>query len=168
MKLDDLLKEYGETLTAPVADFGAVLAESRRRRNRKWMAGVVGLAAAACLVWMLWVPKATPRVAVSSARPVPLVETAKIATPVVAAQSRPVRRRVAPLREEIRFIEIAATSLLPQPQNYRIVRVSVNGERLMALGVLRPNQTIQPQMLADVLIGDDGIARAVRVMANEF
>jgi hypothetical protein len=168
MKLDDLLKEYGETLTAPVADFGAVLAESRRRRNRKWMAGVVGLAAAACLVWMLRMPKAAPVVAVASARPAPVVEVAKLSTPGVIAVSRPVMRRAAPVREELRFVEIASTSLLPQPQNYRIVRVSVNGERLMALGVLRPNQTIQPQMLADVLIGDDGIARAVRVMAKEY
>lgn len=168
MKLDELLKEYGETLTAPVADFGALLAESRRRRNRKWMAGVVGLAAAACLVWMLRVPKAAPAVADSSARPAPLVETAKIATPVVAAVSRPVLRRAVPVREEVRFIEIAATSLLPQPQHFQIVRVSVSGERLMALGVLQPNQRMRSRMVADVLMGEDGIARAVRVLSNEF
>lgn len=168
MKLDDLLKEYGETLTAPVADFGALLEESRRRRNRKWIARAAGLAVAACLAWMLWAPKVASPVDVVSVERMPTVVAEPVATPATTAVSRPVVRRVVPRREEVRFIAIAETSMLPQPQNFQVVRVSVSGERLLALGVLRPNQMIQARMVADVLMGDDGIARAVRVVANEY
>jgi hypothetical protein len=168
MRLDDLLKEYGETLTAPVADFSAILADSRRRRRQRWMVGLVGLAAAACACWMLLAPRAPRRVEEQNIAPIAAASTPVAAKTVPAAGRRPARARRPIAREETDFVALAETSMLPKPQTYQVVRVSVSGERLFALGVLRPNQSIQPRMVADVLLGDDGIARAVRVMANEY
>lgn len=66
------------------------------------------------------------------------------------------------------FVAIAETRMLQQPQIYQVLRVSVSGQRLMALGVLRPNQVMRSTMMADVLLGDDGMARAIRVVGNEY
>jgi hypothetical protein len=166
MKLDGLLKEYGETLTAPIPDFAALVVEARRRRQRAWMASFAVLAAAACLAWMFWMPKAEPVRVPAEAVAAPLVATVPVE--VVTPKLRTVRRKPVPPREEAGFIAIAETRMLPQPQTYQVLRVSVSGQRLMALGVLRPNQLVQPTMMADVLMGDDGMARAVRVLANEY
>jgi hypothetical protein len=166
MKLDGLLKEYGETLTAPIPDFAALMTVARRRRQRAWMASFAGLAAAACLAWMLWMPKVEAVRVPVEAVAAPLVARAPVE--VVTPKLRNVRRKPAPAREEAGFIAIAEMRMLPQPQTYQVLRVSVSGQRLMALGVLRPNQLMRPTMMADVLMGDDGIARAVRVVGNEY
>ena len=167
MKLDGLLKEYGETLTTPIPDFAALMAAARRRKQRAWIGGLAGLAAAACLAWMLWLPKVEEvRVPVEGAS-APVMASVPAAI-VVAPKLRAVRRATPPVREETGFVAIAETRMLPQPQTYQVLRVSVSGQRLMALGVLRPNQVMSPTMTADVLMGDDGMARAVRVVGNDY
>ena len=169
MKLDGLLKEYGETLTAPIPDFAALMAESRRRKRRVWIASLSGLAAAACAAWMLWTPKVEHvQKPVEVAPAVAATAPVEVAVPVVARKFRPVKKSAPVMREEARFVSIAESQMLPQPQAYQVLRVSVSGQRLMALGVLRPNQVVRPMMTADVLLGDDGMARAVRVLGNEY
>ncbi len=166
MKLDGLLKEYGETLTTPIPDFAALVAEARRRKQRTWIRTLSGLAAAACLAWVIWIPKP----AAVKVRKAPAIEPVAASRPVEVAALKPrrVRRLPSPVREETGFVAIAETRMLPQPQAYQVLRVSVSGQRLMALGVLRPNQVVYPTMMADVLMGDDGMARAVRVVENEY
>ncbi len=170
MKLDGLLKEYGETLTAPIPDFAALMAESKWRKQRAWIGSLAGLAAAASVAWILLMPKAeavrVPVVAVGA--PVMASAPAVVINPVAPPRLRTVRRAASPVREESGFVAIAETRMLPQPQTYQVLRVSVSGQRLMALGVLRPNQVMLPIMIADVLLGDDGLARAVRVVGNEY
>jgi hypothetical protein len=170
MKLDGLLKEYGETLTAPIPDFAALMAESRRRKQRVWVGALAGLAAAACMAWMLWMPKTEAVRAPVEIETTPVVASvpAPALAPVLAPKLRAVKRTAPVVREESDFVAIAETRMLPQPQSYQVLRVSVSGQRLMALGVLRPNQLMRPTMTADVLLGDDGMARAVRVVGNEY
>jgi hypothetical protein len=170
MKLDGLLKEYGETLTAPIPDFAALMAESRRRKQRVWVGALAGLAAAACVAWMLWMPKAEAVRTAVEIEPTPVVASvpAPPPAPVPEPRIRAVKRVAPRVREESGFVAIAETRMLPQPQSYQVLRVSVSGQRLMALGVLRPNQLMRPTMTADVLLGDDGMARAVRVVGNEY
>ncbi len=169
MKLDGLLKEYGETLTTPIPDFAVLMAESRRRKRRVWIASLSGLAAAACVAWMLWTPKVEQvQMPVEVVPAVVARVPAEIAAPVVARKIRPAKKSAPVIREESGFVSIAESRMLPQPQAYQVLRVSVSGQRLMALGVLRPNQVMHPMMTADVLIGDDGMARAVRVLGNEY
>lgn len=171
MKLDGLLKEYGETLTVPIPDFPALMAEARRRKQRAWIGSLAGLAAAACVAWMLWLPKVEEvrvPVAVATAPVMASVPSGIVALDVIVPKLRAVRRVAPPVREETGFVAIAETRMLPQPQSYQVLRVSVSGQRLMALGVLRPNQVMSPMMTADVLMGDDGMARAVRVVGNEY
>ncbi len=167
MKLDGLVKEYGETLTAPIPDFAAVLAESRRRKQRRWIGSLTGMAAAASVAWILWLPK--PAEVKVTVAPVVASLPLELAAPaVVAPKLRAVHRAAVPVREETGFVAIAEMRMLPQPQTYQVLRVSVSGQRLMALGVLQPNQVMRPTMMADVLLGDDGMARAIRVVGNEY
>ena len=168
MILDGLLKEYGETLTAPIPDFAALVAESRRSKKRAWIGTLTGLAAAACLAWMLWMPKAAEVILPVAAPVIASVSSEPDSPVVVAPKLRALRSMAAPVHEETGFIAIAETRMLPQPQVYQVLRVNVSGQRLMALGVLRPNQVVQPRMMADVLMGDDGMARAIRVVGNEY
>ncbi len=169
MKLDGLLKEYGETLTTPIPDFAALLAESKRRKRRVWVGSLSALAAAACVAWMLWLPKVEHvQVPLAVAPAIVASAPAEVAAPVVARNLRPAKKSAPPVREEFGFVSIAESGMLPQPQGYQVLRVSVSGQRLMALGVLRPNQVMRPTMTADVLLGDDGMARAVRVLGSEY
>ena len=100
MKLDGLLKEYGETLTAPIADFGALMAESRRRKQRVWIGSLTGLAAAACVAWMIWMPKTEVVRAPIEIATTPVVASvpAPEVTPVLAPKLRAVKRAAPVLR----------------------------------------------------------------------
>jgi hypothetical protein len=166
MKLNDLMSEYRESLGTPVApDFDALLRQQRRKTGRTWLVAMSAVAAAIAAV-VFWprpevvrpVPPSEPSVAV--VRHVPEV-TAPVARRRAAAPRRLVRDEMAG------FVAIAETSMLPRPQMLQVLRVNVSGNRLAALGVLRPDQTMRPSMMADVLLGDDGMARAIRVVANE-
>jgi hypothetical protein len=171
MKLQELLEEYRDSLpSAEAPAFEALLRQEKKRQGwRIWLSA--GLAAAACLVAVLaWpareqtVPVGLPQIAEA---PAP-VEVARVeaAAPVVKRAGK--RRARAKATEELAgFVAIAETSMLPQPTMFQVLRVSVSGPRLAALGVLRPNQMVSPTMTADVLLGDDGMARAIRVVANE-
>lgn len=169
MKLQELLEEYRDGLPDADAPAFEVLLQ-RDKRRQVWRIGLsAGLAAAACLVAVLaWpareqpLPLAPP---VITAEPV-AVEVAPVEAAVPEVKPA-VRRRTKPVDEIAGFVAIAETSMLPQPAMFQVLRVSVSGPRLAALGVLRPNQMVSPTMTADVLLGDDGMARAIRVVANE-
>jgi hypothetical protein len=171
MKLQELLEEYRDSLPSEsVPAFDELLKQQKRRQTRRiWLSA--GLAAAACLMAVLgWNARQRPIAVV----PVPVV--AKVPAPVevevVSAVPDPlvkraVKKRPKAVDEVSGFVAIAENSMLPQPAMFQVLRVSVSGQRLAALGVLRPDQFVRPTMTADVLLGDDGMARAVRVVANE-
>lgn len=166
MKLQELLEEYRQSLPVNGApSFEALL--QREKRRKAWRISIgAALAAAACLAGVLFWP-----------RPVPVPQEAPVAIaiqPLEAAQPTPPApvRRTRPKRARgldavAGFVAIAETSMLPQPATFQVLRVSVSGQRLAALGVLRPDQLVRAEMTADVLLGDDGMARAIRVVANE-
>ena len=176
MKLDGLLKEYRESLpVAPALDFEALKKREQRKSNSWW---VLGLAAAACLA-MIWMwPQAVKRelpvrVVVKNEAPVQVAITAPVPVAKRAVHvARPGRRSVpqrlkSQVEVEDGFVALGASSMLPRPDTFQVLRVSVSGPRLAALGVLRPDQPVSNTMTADVLLGDDGMARAIRVVANE-
>lgn len=66
-------------------------------------------------------------------------------------------------RVELPFVELAESAMLPAPAIVQIVRVSVRSERLSALGIALPVGA--EEIDAEVLVGDDGIARALRLVS---
>lgn len=166
MKLQELLVEYRQSLPVNGApSFEALLRREKRRKAWRLSIGAA-LAAAACMAGVMFWPRPVP---VPHEAPVAIafqpLEAAQPAPPTPVRRTRPKRR---PGMEAVAgFVAIAETSMLPQPAAFQVLRVSVSGQRLAALGVLRPDQLVRTEMTADVLLGDDGMARAIRVVANE-
>jgi hypothetical protein len=171
MKLDELLGEYRESLprAMPVA-FDEVLRRRRHQRQMQWGAIGAALALAASLVLVLWRPAAPvvppleqPRAMATSNEVLPAPAEHAQESPRLAPQRAPSRPRILMGG----FVALASNHLLPEPELYQILRVSVSGPRLAALGVVKPQQVLSETMTADVLLGDDGLARAIRVVGAE-
>jgi len=129
----------------------------------------LAVAAAAAIAVVLLRP--SPKVVAVVPPVTPAVEAVATIKAEVEVPRPVVRRALAPRRvvrnDVTGFVAIAETSMLPEPRMLQVLRMNVSGNRLAALGVLRPDQMMRPNMMADVLLGDDGMARAVRVVANE-
>lgn len=172
MKLDSLLKEYRDQLSpAPVVDFEDLIQRDAARKSQIKLMAFVGLALAASIAGFLLFPGATvaptnPGAAVA-ANVGTLYDPPEVVAPVPAPERRFPKRKAQQREMLTGFVALAETRMLPEPRLLQLLRVNVSGERLAALGVLAPNQAVSPRMTAEVLVGDDGMARAVRVVANE-
>jgi hypothetical protein len=60
---------------------------------------------------------------------------------------------------------VRESALLPPPADPRILRVSVSRATLTSLGVRLP-QRGSSRVLADIVVGEDGLTRAVRLVEN--
>jgi hypothetical protein len=170
MKLDDLLNQYREELDETAApELGHLFEEPVRpaaTRYSRWFA-LAGLAAAsvALAIWLRPAPASIPP---PLARAVP---TKPIEVPLIAAPPARLATRRAPRPEpQIQiapFVAIAETEMLPEPRLYQVVRVSVDEERLVGLGLRDARLRPGTKVAAQVLLGDDGIARAIRVLGEE-
>ncbi len=172
MKLDSLLKEYRDQISpAPVVDFEALLNQDAASTRQRKVMTFVGLAIAASLAGFLFFPatSATPSTPIAqlAANVGTLYDPPKVVTPAPLRERRLPKRRVQQREMLTGFVALAETRMLPEPRLLQLLRVNVSGDRLAALGVLAPNQAVSPRMTAEVLVGDDGMARAVRVVANE-
>jgi len=171
VKLDGLLKEYRDSLpVAPPMDFEALSKQHGWKSQGWWLAGLAA-AAMLAMVWM-WPQAAKPPIVrdIAAVMPEAVAETprealAANAPPIFARRAKSSARR--PLEDVEGFVAIGEPGMLPQPAMFQVLRVSVSGPRLAALGVLRADQPVSNTMTADVLLGDDGMARAIRVVANE-
>jgi hypothetical protein len=182
MRIEDLLDEYKAALNeAPLGDFDALLAaEAARQRRRRIVLPLFAAAAAAiCMVLALPRPVAPPQTP-----PAPAQAPAQAPLPVLAAAApepapetaRPIRKSSARLKpipadrpalEDPPFIPLAQSRLLPQSDVMQVLRVSVSSDRLAALGIATPtayNAEGNSQVAAELLLGDDGLVRAVRVL----
>jgi hypothetical protein len=193
MKLNDLLNAYRAELDSaqpPKLDHlfeEPVVVVTRRSRAPWYAAG--GLAAAAALALVFW-PKAPDAVIA----PASLAEQARIAkapevnalgpdasgpdAPEAEAQAievvhNSVRARKAtqtmlkPQVERTTFVALAEMDMLPEPRVYQVVRVSVDEARLVGLGLSEARPAPGRKIAAQVLLGEDGIARAIRVLGEE-
>ncbi|HEY4087758.1 MAG TPA: hypothetical protein VGM43_17585 [Bryobacteraceae bacterium] len=155
---------------AILAELSAVSAYARRR----WIYAGVGAALAASVAMALWLgsgpaPKkieahvspTLPATVVEASAPVPM-ETASVQAPV----KRALKRRVKPApRPEAPFIAIPYTPPLDPRERVDVVRMDVPVAALIAAGL--PVGTADPasHVRTDVLLGQDGRARAVRLVA---
>lgn len=183
MRIQDLLDEYKTSLPeAPLGDFDALLdaeaARQLRRQQRRRIVLPIFLAVAAAVCLVLALPR---KVELES---IPVLPTSTLASmPLSVAVSSPpivkARRRIraipaiAPATysgeggEYREFVPLAQSRLLPQSDVMQVLRVSVSSDRLAALGV--PASTTYSgegdnQIAAELLLGEDGLVRAVRVL----
>lgn len=173
MKLDDLLGRYREELEGAQAPnlehLFAPTQEVRGGGRRAWY-GWAGLAVAAGLVLMVFLG---PRGAEEKKPVVAAVKAEVVAPEVVVAQ--PERTVVAkrsvvarkPEVERATFVALAEMDMLPEPRVYQVVRVSVDEARLVGLGLREARLASGRQVAAQVLLGEDGIARAIRVLGED-
>jgi hypothetical protein len=147
-------------------------------RNRRW--SVVALAAAAAIViavgassWYARQQSATPNdVTASVALPVPTATAAGLkprptedAAVTPSVKPRPAKpRRLPPVIQPAGFVPVPTAARLPQFESGLIVRVALPAAALPSYGVdISPAATDQP-IEADVLLGQDGLARAIRLV----
>jgi hypothetical protein len=165
----------------PVSVRTALVAEFRRRQSRNeanlrrkpllWMSLA---AAAALLIVILATHRQTPPVIRTEAPPKPVVTVAEGAPeppPTVVVQ--PVRRKIRrapPQRQQPAPDREVATEFLALPYAPRftsedrgqLVRVRLPRESMRSFGLPVNEDRIVNAVKADVLIGEDGIARAIR------
>lgn len=134
MKLDDLLNEYRAALPA---ECPVAFADIERRR--RWPRWPLWLAAplAAAAVWLF------------------LLRPAPVRVPVTVTPAEPALNG---------FVALTQYATLPAPDTVHLVRVNISGQRLLTLGVLNAGTPIPDRLLADVLVGNDGMPRAIRVL----
>lgn len=150
-----------------------------------WRFGLVAVSAlvvAGIIGWAVWRSRATPLPnpdsqaqggsVTPSVTPGPQIPSRQVSDPKVAAATSPrprrtVRRRAVVRDEEAaevvtRFFPLREGEDLTALENMRVVRVELPGSALAEVGLpINPgiiNQTVR----ADVVLGDDGLARAIR------
>ena len=163
---------------ALLAMFDQPCTRSRRRVHTPSWAGVVaaGIAFAAALTWHLAGTPGMPRTGTPPIAVAPETRQAALdsASPVAVAESpisTPVRSRGA-LNADLRLDETAdSTEFVAWPgaaawppfESGELVRVEIPTSALLSLGFSEP-ESASGVVQADVLIGQDGFARAVRLV----
>jgi hypothetical protein len=144
---------------APVEErlVGELRRRSRARRRNRWLGAGTSGAIAAALVAMLWI------------RTEPVVQKPTMAlaqTPVRAAQPQPASSP-APAPERgaevaINFYPLPDADELPPIESATIVRVQLPMSSLRLMGVPVSEDRAAEFIQADMLLGQDGLARGVR------
>jgi hypothetical protein len=150
----------------------AVIAELRaveRPRHRRHVYALAGAAIAASLIlaWMVTRPARKPEVAMSVPVMAPAVQKVARVIPAkpVAARKAVHRKSAAVVAPEQPFIAIPYTAPLEPYERADVVRLDLPVAALIAAGV--PMEMTDPGARAqtDVLVGQDGRARAVRLVS---
>jgi hypothetical protein len=145
----------------------AVLAEfdAARRRTRGWgIALGAGIAATLIAGAVLLRERPAPRPAVRTAAVV-----AKEALPGKPVERPHSRKRVAVSRSsfaEQPFITIPYTVPLAPEENVTVVRMTISPSAMAAVGFPLPASDPGSGAEADVLVGEDGRARAIRIVTG--
>jgi hypothetical protein len=140
---------------------------SRARRNRMWLSGVGVAAVAASVFAMLWLkPTAhrnvvlTPVVAHQPAIPSVQNNSVAVMQPAVAIRKPSNRRRPSSLE----FYALPDADSLPPLETATVVRVQLPMSSLRLIGFPINEDRAGEAVQADVLLGQDGLARGVRLV----
>jgi hypothetical protein len=136
----------------------------QRRRRRLRRLAWSGAIAAAAMMAILYrpAPEARPMVAV-----VPAVEVSPLPAAVVAAA--PVKRRSAPKRE-LEEVVTPFFPLMPSAPPFEsglLVRMRVPASTMRNVGFEVSEEHLSDSVLADVLVGQDDLARAIRFVSYQ-
>lgn len=185
-RLAGLLREYSESLRAqaPSPAVEASLLEALEQapappvRSKRW--GWIAAAAVAAAALFAFVTFRTPVAVrpVVEPKPAPVVAVAPpvVASPPVAAKPipkpRPAFRNSPPAPREVvsEFVALAENEFLPMPRQAQVLRVSVPRATLTSLGfpVVGEDAVREDRVTADVLMDEDGVARAVRFVKTVY
>ena len=174
MNVDDLLHEYRESLLpGPVLDFNVLLRKAAQRRRRQLTVAWVAMATAACFAAYAVFPHPESH-RPQPLPPVPVAAVHLVELPIVAAsippKAKPPRRRPLAITPNpviwSNFVALAETDMLPNPGTIQLLSISVSRDRLSSLGVIPVSTGDDFEITAQVLLGDDGMARAIRVANN--
>ena len=140
----------------------------RRRRRSIWIRRASGwgaLAAALALVWSLGRSVAIPvRQEIAVITPTEVVEVAAAPVPAAVAAVRPLRHKPAraTVKREV-VTDFIPVMVDPDPfERGRLVRVKLPRSALTAFGLPMNEERFEERIQADVLVGEDGLARAIR------
>jgi len=141
---------------------------SRARRNRIWLSGAGVAAVAASILAMLWLKPAahqnvTPTASVvAHQHAVPSVRNNSVAVmqPAVAIRKPSSRRRPSSLE----FYALPDADSLPPLETATVVRVQLPMSSLRLIGFPINEDRAGEAVQADVLLGQDGLARGVRLV----
>jgi hypothetical protein len=136
---------------------------SRARLRNRWL-GVGAVAIAAGLVVMLWVRPAPSVPAPSVSRvevPVPIKAVKEVPSPVLSKTAR-VRRPKRGAEVAINFYRLPGADELPPMESATIVRVQLPMSSLRLIGLPVSEERAADSIQADMLLGQDGLARGVR------
>jgi hypothetical protein len=176
-----MVREADSGLRAPEYLEDRLRAAHRRHHGRPargiaarwWLAGAAAACAAAA-VWS-WTAAAPARVeAPSQPAPIARVEPQAAQPQLTSAvqESKPVRRaatkKIAPPAQprDIEFTALPyAPPLLPYDQG-QIIRVRVPRQSLRSMGVSLSPDRVMDQIPAEILMGEDGIARGIRFVRS--
>jgi hypothetical protein len=145
---------------------GELRRRSRARRRNLWLAAGAGAIAAgiALLIWIRPSPtKPAPMVAQLAA---PVKREAVVqASTLAPASQKAVRMRRAPKRGAevaINFYPLPGADELPPVESATIIRVQLPMSSLRLIGVPVSEERAGDSVQADMLLGQDGLARGVR------
>ncbi len=153
---------------ALLREFAKQAAPHRAGHWRWWLAA----AAVICAVVFATLPR--PEVSLEISAVYPSAPAPKVAVAAMPAARRAVRRgpqRVAsvPAEAVTEFIPVVPGAVLEAGESGRVVRVQLPRTALGAFGFPVNEERIAERISADVLLGDDGSARAVRfVRVSQF
>jgi hypothetical protein len=154
----------------------ALLGEfSRRRRRTQVYAFTAGAIAASIIAIFLMLPRrhtidVRPMPEPPTAATLPLVEQAfppapsPTTPPLRLRSARLGRQRAAAPQAQNPLIAIPFAPPLSQGDRLEVVRVSIPVMTLVSWGLAAPTRDPDLRVTADVLVGEDGLARAVRVV----
>ena len=119
--------------------------QNRHRHLLTWVP-VFGVAAAAAIALLLWIRSEAPR-------PAPARAVAAV-------------HAIAPVAEEESdgFYPLPEAEALPAVENAMVVRVELPVSSLQLMGVPVSEESADSNVEADLLLGQDGLARAVRLV----
>ena len=173
----EVLAERTADVSAPPSVEQAILAELnvvQRRAARRWIYAGAGAAVAASLAMVWWLGSAAPPkkmeshavtkppAAVVQASAVVPAETSALVIPVKRAAKR---RVTSASKREAPFIAIPYTLPLDPRERVDVVRMDMPVAALIAAGLPVGMADPTGQVRTDVLVGQDGRARAVRLVA---
>ena|SRR5215469_6224710 len=168
----ETLREADQDLEAPPAVEERLIRTYRAQlRQRRWMRAYacVAAVAAAVVIAVVLQPRKTRPVFEAPSAPVTPAVAPQIVPEVRPRRPRPVqiRRTAAPQPHEVYTDFYPLIDLAPPLERGELVRVTVPASAMRQVGMLVMASHLDDPVEADVLIGQDGLARAIRFVTYQ-
>lgn len=174
--LAELRHEY-QKVEAPLFLETRLRAAARDRQPRslvfpllwRWSLSVLAFVALGVVLWHMQRPDHEIVLQSKQEQPVPVVRSS---TPSSATESsapgklvsQTAKARKQPVERVTEFYSLPESEVLPEPSAESVLRTIISGSELRRYGFDVPPSMASDSVRADFLVGDDGLARAVRLV----